>query len=179
MLLTPAQFREHQATSLGDDALQRLLDAAEDAISARFGALAALTERRRGGGVLLFLARPVGTIASVTERYGDPVGLTDVVLDPADYTLLPDGQTLRREWTGPHKADRWTDEVIVASTPADDTAERVRVSIALVKLDLTYNPGLTDERIGDWEEAYNGAALPYATERESILASLTAGWSFA
>jgi hypothetical protein len=178
-ILVPAQFREHQATSLGDPALQRLIDAAEGAITSRFGALGQFTERRRGGGLLLFLSRPAGTIASVTERYGDPVGMTDVLLDATDYTLLPDGQTLRREWTGTHKADRWTDDVIVVQTPADDTAERVRVAIALVKLDLTYNPGLTDERIGDWSESYNGSAMPYGLEREAILSTLLVGLGFA
>lgn len=175
-LLVPAQFREHQATSLGDVPLQRLLDAAEVAIAARVGLLGTLTERRRGGGLFLYLSRRAGTLTTVTERYGDPLGVSSVVLDGTDYTLLPDGLTLRREWTGTHPANRWAEDVVVASTAFDDTSERQRVAIGLVKLDLTHNPGLASETIGDWSESYvNGSAMNYEMERESLLSSLDAG----
>lgn len=179
-LLVPAQFREHQATALGDPALQRLIDAAEGAITRRYGSLAGLTERRRGGGLFLFLSRPASSITSVTERYGDPLGISSVVLDATDYTLLPDGQTLRREYTGTHPTDRWTEDNVVVFVPADDSAERIRVVIALVKLDLTHNPGITDERIGDWGETYaNNSVMNYGLEREMLLESLLVGLGFA
>lgn len=179
-LLDPTMFREHETTTLPDEALQRLLDAAEGAINRRFGSLASLTEHRRGGGLLLFLSRPAGTITSITERYGDQLGLTDVVMDLTDYTLLPDGQTLRREWAGTHRADRWTDDVIAVYVPADDTAERIRVELALVKLDLTHNPGLSSEQIGDWSETYaDNSAMNYGLERQMILDTLASGLGFA
>lgn len=179
-ILDPAKFREHQATTLPDTALQRLIDAALGAITTRYGPLTAFTERRRGGGVLLFLSRPAASITTVTERYGDPLGMTDVVLDATDYTLLPDGQTLRREWTGTHRADRWTDDVIIALVPADTTAERVRVAIGLVKLDLSHNPGLTAEKVGDWEATYaDNSAMNYGLEREALLESMNSGLGFA
>lgn len=172
-LLTPAEFREHVTTSLADSALQILLDAAETAIVGRVGEIGVLQDRRRGGGTLLSLSRAAATIGSVIERYGDPLGLTDVPLATDDWTLLPDGYTLRREWTGTHRNDRWADAVIVNYTALDDTAERQRVAIALVKLDISHQPGLQAQQIGDWSETYaRQAATDYKAERESLLDSL-------
>lgn len=178
-LVDPAKFREHQATALVDTALQRLIDAAEGAVVRRYGGLASVSERRRGGGLFLFLSRSAATITSVTERYGDPLGVSSVLLDATDYTLQADGATLRREYTGTHPADRWTDDTVVVFVPFDDAAERIRVEIALVKLDLTHNPGLTAERIGDWSEGYRTGDVSYSAEREDIIASLQAGLGFA
>lgn len=182
-ILTPAKFREHQGTSLIDAALQDYIDAAEAAITGRYGAIAQFTDRRRGGGNFLFLSRRVGTLTSVTERYGDVLGITDILLDPTDYTLLPDGLTLRREWTGVHRADLWTDVVNVVYIPFDDTAERLRVAIALVKLDLAHNPGIVAEQIGDYSATYaprSAGAANYDEEREAILTTLQpAGLGFA
>lgn len=169
-LLTPAQFRQHVNTSVADPALQRLLDAAELAITGRVGALTAITERRRGGGSMLYFGRAIGTFTSITERTGDPIGWTDVVLDATDYTLLSDARTVRREITGTHKAERWADDVTAVYTPLDDTAERQRVAIELVKLDLAHQPGLSGQSIGSWSESY--AALDYTETRESLIASL-------
>lgn len=178
-ILTPEKFRQHHATALGDPALQDLIDAAEAAITGRYGALAEFTDRRGRpgypGGTLLFTSRKVGTITSVTERYGDVLGITDIVMATSDYTLLPDRQTLRREYNGAHPADRWTDVVIVVYTPFDDTAERLRVAIALVQLDLSHNPGIVSEQIGDYQAQYaprSGGSMNYDLERDAILASL-------
>lgn len=169
-LLTPAQFREHAPTSLSDAALQRLLDAAEFDIVADLGAVTTLEDRRRGGGPYLFLSRRAATITSVVERYGDVLGLTDVTMDTTDYTLLPDGYTLRREWTGTHRNDVWADSVIVTYPVLDDTAVRQRGQIDLVKLEIAYQPGLTAQSIGDWAEQYRN--VNYADERAQIFASL-------
>lgn len=178
-ILDPATFRQHQPTPLGDPALQVYIDAAEAAIVGRYGAIATFTDRRGRpdyqNGVLLFLSRRAGTIVSVTERYGDVVGITDVVLDPSDYTLLPDGMTLRREYTGTHPAARWTEVVVVVQTPYDDSAERLRVAIALVKLDLAHTPGIVGETIGDYQVQYaprTGGAANYDQERDAILSTL-------
>jgi len=179
-LLTPAQFREHQATELGDVALQRLIDAAELAITRRYGSLAAFTELRRGGGSLLFLSRASASITTIVERVGDPLGQADVTLAPADYTVLPGGLTLRREYTGPHPRAGWQWDVVVTYTPLDDSADRIRATIALVKLDINNNPGLTAESVGDWSQTYaDNSAMNYGRERETILSSLEAGLGFA
>lgn len=179
--LTPAEFREHHPTDLVDTALQRLIDAAEQAIATRYGSLAPLTEVRRGGGSLLFLSRRAASITSVTERYGDPLGVTNQPLDPTDWTLLPDGMTLRREYAGAlHPADIWQADTVVAYTPADDQAERTRVTIALVQLDVNNNPGLTAETVGDWSQTYaDNSAMNYGLERDAILNSMAGGLGFA
>lgn len=178
-LLTPARFREHQATALGDNALQDYIDAAEAAITGRYGPLTQVTDRRgwpgRSSGMFLFMSRRVGTIVSVTEKYGDVLGITDILMNPNDYTLLPDGLTLRREYTGAHPADRWTDVVEVVHVPYDDTADRLRVAIALVKQDLNHNPGIVSEQIGDYQATYaprTAGAAQYDQERDAILATL-------
>lgn len=178
-ILTPEKFRSHQATALVDEALQDYIDAAEAAIVGRYGPILEFTDRRGRpgypGGQFLFTSRRVGSITSVTERYGDVLGITDIVMNPNDYTLLPDGQTLRREYNGAHPADRWTDVVVVVYTPFDDTAERLRVAIALVRLDLAHNPGIVSEQIGDYQAVYaprTGGAANYDLERDAILATL-------
>jgi hypothetical protein len=178
-ILTPAKFREHQSTALGDPALQDYIDAAEAAIVGRYGPIAEFTDRRgdpgRPGGTYLYTSRRVGTITSVTERYGDVLGITDVVMNTNDYTLLPDGLTLRREYTGAHPAQRWTEVVVVVYTPYDDTASRLRVAIALVKLDLAHNPGIVSESIGDYSATYaprTAGAANYDEERDAILSTL-------
>lgn len=169
-LLTPADLREHIQTSLVDTALQRLIDGAEMDILQQAGPLGVLEDRRRGGGTLLFLSRPVGTLTSVVERYGDPLGLTDITLDATDYTLMPDKRTLRREWIGTHRVDRWADDVIVTYTVLDETADRQRALINLVKLEIAYQPGLTAQSIGTWMEQYRN--VNYVDERAQIFASL-------
>lgn len=173
MSLTPTQFREHAPTSLSDEELQRLLEAADLDIIANSGPLGSLQDRRRGGGLYLFLSRAAASITSVVERYGDLLGLTDVTMDTSDYTLLPDRYTLRREWVGTHRNDRWADSVIVTYTVLDDTAVRERCQIGLVKLEIAYQPGLTAQAIGTWSEQYRN--VNYADERAQIFASLTSG----
>jgi len=60
----------------------------------------------------------------------------------------------------------------VAYRPPDDTAERVRVAIELIKLEFGFNPGLASQAIGTWSEAYTNSAKSYAEQRAEILASL-------
>lgn len=178
--LTPEEFREHQSTALGDEAVQRLIDAARAAIVARFGPSKEFTEQRRGGGSLIFLSRPADTVTTVVERFGDQLGMADTTLDASDYTVLPGGASIRREYTGVHPGDLWGDRVFVTYKPTDDDADRKRVEIALVKLDINHNPGLTSEQIADWSATYaDNSAMNYSRERDEILSSLQGGLGFA
>ena len=45
----------------------------------------------------------------------------------------------------------------------------------LVKLDLTFSPGLTSTTIGSWSESYLQGNDGYASERAAILATLGGG----
>ena len=71
MLLTVTQLRQHVTSGLGDDALQRLLEVAENDITAAAGDEGAQTEYQRGGFEALVLDHPMGTATSVTERAED------------------------------------------------------------------------------------------------------------
>lgn len=173
-ILTPAEFREHHPTDIAEPALQRLIDAAEMAIDRRYGPIDELTDRRRGGGTLLFLSRPAGAITAVRE-----VSAT-ADLDATDYAIESGGLILRRTTTGTYPAELWAPWVDVTYTPLDDQAERTRVTVALVQLDIQHNPGLTAESVGDWAQTYaNNSVMHYGLEREAILGTLEGGLGFA
>lgn len=167
-ILTAEEAREHIETSLGDEALERLLEAAEAAIIDRAGsnptedtATATAEERHSPRGDLLMLSRVPGVIVTVTE------GTTE--LDPEDYAQRPGSAILRRVGRS------WCGRVTVAYIPEGDLAERIRVQLALVKLDLAATPGVTSERIGPWQQQTADGST-YAAEREALLASLAAGF---
>ena len=168
MLLTVDQFREHVTTSLPDAALQTLLNAAEAAILEVVGEPGEVTEyitaRPTNDGYApwgispgyrrISVARPIASVTSVT-----------------DYRAS--GYVLQRIPDGTHPRWQWGQRVVVVYTPGDETADRERVQIELVRLDLNAQPGIALETIGTWEERYSGAGLlNYSAERADLLASL-------
>jgi hypothetical protein len=172
VLLTVAELREHVTTALGDDALERLLDAAEQAIATIAGPVGDLTEIRDGGGSYIFLPRPASEIDTVTEWLGYS---SERALDEDDYSLRSDGISLRRLTTGPNASAYWVGPVEVVYTPLDDVAARQAVQLALVRLFLDHHPGVTSESIGDWSETFaSNSVWNYALERDGILATLRA-----
>lgn len=174
-LLAPVDYRALRATSLGDAALLVLLDAAESAILARYGPTSEITEIHDGGGRFLLLDRPASAIAAITETL-----FTDVLtLETGDWLLRSDARSLERLESGPNGRAVWYGRVAVRYTPLDDTADRKRVQLELVSLDIVYQAGLASQSIGDWSESYD-TSKPYPEAREEILASLGGvAWSFA
>lgn len=169
MTLTVGDLRGYITSGLTDPALQKLLDAAYEAIGHQSGAAGAVTEFAVGGYSTLILDRQASAITSVTER----IGGVDVVLAANDYRHS--GYVLTRLDTGTNPRSTWADTTTVYD-PVVDAAEWDRVAVALVELDLNYSPGVTSERIGDWEETKaDNSAMNYAIERETILASLGSG----
>lgn len=170
-LLTVEELRGHITSSLGEDELQLLLDAAEEAIEARYGPVGSdVTEIVDGGLSHIFLRRRALAITEITETVAD----VDTILDEDDYRLRGDGVSILRLSTGPNDRAYWGAPVRVKSSPADDLASRKVMQLALVTLDMNYKPGVTAERIGEWEEQRGAnSAWNYETERESILAGLT------
>jgi len=177
-------FRARVNTDVGDTALQARLYAAEQAIRARFPETDG-TETHDGGQSYIFLRRRASTITTVTET----VHGTETELDPTGFRLRDDGVSLLRlnhglnppTWRSHTLSSApWGHLVTVEYEPADDAAELARVQIALVELDVNAMPGLTSETIGSWSEQAN-SGIPYATEREAILASLALtpapGWA--
>lgn len=175
--LTVEEFRAFVTTSLGDEPLQILLDAAWESIEDLLGPGAptydapdAVNELVTVHGDLLMLSRAAETIESILE------GTTE--LDPDDYEVRSSGRILRRLRTGTHPASRWGEgwphrgRVNVTYTPLSDAANRQRVQMELVKLDLGFTPGTVSERIGDWSETFTQGATDYPAQRSAILASL-------
>src|SRR5688572_20353800 len=78
-LLTADEFKEHVTTSLEDEAIERLLDDAEDTINAFAGPVGAVVEYVLGGTDRISTSRPIATISAIDERYGShsPVTIAD------------------------------------------------------------------------------------------------------
>lgn len=171
-LLTTDEFRAFQATELDDASLQIFLDAAELAIEQRYGVTGSpVTETVDGGQTYIFLRRRASSITSVLETWGD----TDTTLAADDYQLRGDGVSVKRLGTGTNAATWWGAPVAVTYAAADDEAERKRIQVALVKLDLNIAPGASSEQIGSWMEQHQESSVwNYATQREAILDSLYA-----
>ena len=75
-LLTVAELREHVQTALDDEAVWRLLDAAEAEIIEYAGSVETQTEFVRGGGGTITTRRPIDTITSIVERTDSYVPVT-------------------------------------------------------------------------------------------------------
>lgn len=166
-LLSLVEARTHITTALVDAALQRLLDAAEDTITDAVGPVGNVTETFTAGpGDLIMLSRRASAVVSVNER--------DTVLNANDYELYNAGRILHRIDDGTNPDTRWRGRVIVVYTPVSDVARRKVAQLALVNLDITFNPGAASERIGDWTETYKNDVW-YIEQKDAILASLTGG----
>ena len=171
MTLDVDGLRLHIVTGLDDEALTLKLAAAYEAIDEYLGTdTGSYSELlRQPSGDLLMLSRRASAITSITE------GVNELAAD--DYELRASGQMVRRLYTGTYPANRWLGRVDVTYVPLADDNERDRVAIALVQLDLNFNPGLVAERVGDHAETYSApqADVGYQQQRAQILSSLGQG----
>jgi len=168
-MLTVDELRALHASSLTDAALNTYLDAAYEAIDKFAGVTGDVQEllSASSSGPLLMLSRRALAVEQVIEN--------DITLASDDYQLRSSGQMLLRLNTGTHPARYWRHRVDVTYQPYLDDAERDRVAVELVKLDINYSPGLTAQEIGDWSEQYaRNDLFNYETERAAILNSLNA-----
>lgn len=166
-MLTAATLRAYITTALDDTALQGLLDAAYQAIDPRLPT-GPQTELLTSGADLLVLSLPAASITSIVD--------SDVELDPDDYQVVSPTM-LRRLATGTHPRRIWIRPLVTYVAVAAD-AERDRMAIALVRLELGFKPGLTSLRIGEYQESYGtgtGGGSSYAQDREAILSSYGQG----
>jgi hypothetical protein len=172
-LLTVDELLARVDVILEDDAIQGLLDAAEDAINAIAGAIGTQTEALVGGGTYLILARRASSITSIEEV----AGTVTTELDPDDFRLGPDGRSVRRLATGSTPAAVWAAEAVVISEPYDDANVRKNVQQKLVELELLVKPGLAGQSTGSHAVQLQQGKT-YGQLRAEILSTLTA-WSFA
>lgn len=176
-LLTVDEFRGYVETALEDADVQRLLDAAEQAILryagpylATSGADDSVNELFRPvHGPLLPLSRRASRIDTVIENAD---GASPLTLAADDYELRSSGYTLRRLHTGTNPRYWWWGRVDVTYAPFDDAASREIVQLALVKLDIAFNPALAAYTTGSDSETYQ-TGKSYPELRDEILATLS------
>lgn len=173
--VSAALFTAAWPNSIDSDHLQRLLDAAEQAINREVGPLGGVTSGDEQGtvreiitvhGDLLPLAVPAESIESVTEGR-----LIETVLAADDYELVAPGRIVRRLSTGTNSAYHWHERVDITYVPLSDVALREMAQIELVKLDIAFNPTLVTQTIGSWSESYQ-QGKSYPEQRADVLASL-------
>jgi hypothetical protein len=172
MTLAVDDVREFVGTNLSEEAVQRLLDSAYGDVYALVGTTDDLTEQiRAGSGPLLMLSQAAAAIVEVTED----VRGASTALDPDDYALRPSGSLLERLDSGPTPSSRWLGLVEVIYTLTISDADRDRVVIELLKLDVSYQPFLSAQSSDSWSESYSPSAFgegSYADRRAALLASL-------
>lgn len=172
-LLTKEEARKHLPNyptgADYDDALQRLLDASEAAITERAGPTGAVTEWHTSETAFIYPHRPVSSVTSITET----VGTTVTTLAANDYRVWPGGRMVERLVTGTNARGSWTGLVTLIYASDDALAHREATQVLLIEQFLNYHPGLTSEQIGSWTQTfYSNSVYNWAIERENILATL-------
>lgn len=167
--MTVAKIRGHITTDLIDSAIQRFLDDIDAMIDNEYGALATQVDTFEGDifATALFLSRKAVTITTVTEEVKSGVGYTETVLSANDYKLRYGNGQIERLASGDNPRATWGDVVTIVYAPFDETAQRERVTIDLVRLAIEYN-ALGSESIGD----YKSTSVDYEKERGKILSRL-------
>lgn len=163
-LVSVTEIKARIKTSLADASLQDAIDQAEADVVAHYGAhyvdvTTTVTETRGGGLASLYLRRPLASITSITE---DSTALTS-----ADYRLWGNEGRVERLPSG----TLWGDVVVIVYKPTNDNAQRKRVIIDLVRIDIE-RTALTHESIGG-EYSYN--APDWEQERAGVLRRLKMG----
>lgn len=163
-ILTADEVREHVETDIGDSALGRLIDNADQEIIDRLGALASHKEVIQGDGLdILPLARKASAITSVVERVDE----TDYTLAASDYELQGDGYALRRAQGSSYPALIWRGQVTVVYVPiggvSGELSARKKLLVDLVRLDCAYMAVQSSEIGG-----VNRTSLDHGDERDSL-----------
>jgi|CXWL01.1.fsa_nt_gi hypothetical protein len=167
-ILTTDEVREHVETDLVDDALDRLIDNADQEIIDRLGVLATHTDVLPGGGLpALPLTRRASAITSVVERIGE----TNYTLGTDDYRLDSNGFSLHRAQGATYPALVWSGEVTIVAVPyggaAGELAAREKLLVDLVRLDAAYD-ATSSNTIGDTSRT----ALNHGAERAALFSSM-------
>ena len=129
-LLTVPEVREHIHSALADDALGRVVGAADNLIVSHVGQHApTVAVTLPGSRFTLTLPRPATKITSADEWTTDPA----VVTAATGHLLVDGGRGLRRTAAGD---TRWASWVTVKYAAVDDRPLRKDVLLQLVRLDL-------------------------------------------
>ena len=162
MILTVDQLRKHiPDIGVEDEALRVLLDANEAAIEERAGPLAEVTETIYGNGYQHLLRLKTEAVSVVSVETGSHSEL--VALDTDEYRL--EGAFVRREDNA-----AWGTRTAITYVPKNKAAERIITLVELVQCDLNFQPGMSAQSTGGWQESYSKDHLE---ERERILDRLS------
>lgn len=183
MLVTPAEIREHVETDRSDEALTLLIADAEASLVIRHGSnypgpvtlTRFLADLSLITPTMLYLERPAERVTAVTEFWGDPFRESETVLAPTDYRLHFGGRALERLGNATNPRWLWGHRVVISYVPVDDTAQRKRICVDLVKLALRYNA--TKEVVAGDTREY--AFDDYTQERANLLDELAQSVAFA
>lgn len=161
-LMSLPEVRQNIETGLLDEALQRIMDAAEQDIDNRYGAVGSQVDDLEGGGKSIWTTRPISSITTIVETVLDD----KTTLATDDYTIRHDIQ-LDRENDGTNGRMLWGHRVKITYVPVDTTARRRGVYLRLITLAIQYS-GLDSSRQGD----FSSKGLDYSTERDKILSGI-------
>lgn len=169
-IITVADLREHVETDLPESAIQRLLDDADQLVVDTYGAHgpAVQTDDLYGdsGSEYVFPTRPVDAVTTVTEYTSETLS---TVLDPTDYRVLHNGQSLLRLRNGSNPSVGWPYRVVVVYVIATTENPRRRGAVIdLVRLSINHSSGLRSEQAGDYSVSYGNSE----EERNRILRRL-------
>jgi len=160
---TVAEVAEHIEHDKGSDAIERLIDSAEEEVLTRYGPHNAQVDFLRGGDMFLYTLRPVSLVTSIIETVGE----TTTSLAANDWTSRSGGWILERDQNGTNSRRTWADFVEVTYTPESDDDRRKMVIVELVRVSMMYNAAKS-KRTGDVSFTF----VEYQDERESILSTL-------
>jgi len=176
-LISPAVYREHDpGVTLGDDAIQRLIDANEDRMirilgpHSRVGSPIVETFRWADS-PFLHPVRSIGILSTAEESHDEGETWTTLVSD--EYEVYDGGLTVHRL-----EASRWALRVRLTYLPATDLAERTVALLEMVGSDVgsgITSGGLVSQSIGSWSQAYATGEADRNAAKDRILARLRHG----
>jgi len=173
-LITPAVYREHDpGVSLGDDALQRIIDANEAYMIRKIGPHSRegspAVEIHRGAYKVVAPAQVVGVVSTVEESDD---GRTWTTIATDDWILLDDGLSLTRLSGGTNSRSRWAPLVRVTYLPRHNLEERILGLLEMVGTDVSNgvaSGGISSRTMGSWSESYgSGEESPEAAKAKVL-----------
>lgn len=170
MAVTVEDLRARTDTDLDDPTLQRILDAAVEAVNRAAGSPTEETEAQLArNSDWTSVLRPVSSITSIVERQrssSDPVTLA------ADDYRLVGKYRIFRFTDGTNPARCWGDELLITYVPEADTATRDRVALDLSALSIEFR-AYEREKSGDWD----GEQKLWRQRHRALLAQVREGRS--
>ena len=164
-LLTASYARRFVDTKLTDTELQEIIDEIEAEVVRLYGANYVNAEttitktKRVFGQRYFFIDRKVTSISSVTEE-------SVALVEDTDFELCDDQASLFRSPYG-----EWFGLVVVVYVPFNDNADRKKVILDLLRLDLARSAMKTE----DFDGSYQFSAPDWEVERARVLRRLVIG----